>query len=144
MVKGDRLPASHHVARHCRKNDLIWSGRVAVGVQEGAFVPNDADGLSVTWLGYFGGDRQANIAGVRSAIGLTPKPSNRLAVLNIGNIERAGAAIGAGLLVVEDPFTDPPPGNPAHALVKEASELANRKLREALAAMAQPADIETY
>lgn len=143
-MKGDRLSASHHVARHCRKNDLIWSGKLVVGVQEGAFVPNDADGLSVTWLEYFGADRQANIAAVRAAIGLTPRPSNRLAVLNVGNIERIGAEIGAGLVVVEDPYTDPPPGNPAHALIREASALADQKLREALAAMVQPADIETY
>jgi hypothetical protein len=85
------------------------------------------------------------MAGVRGAIGLTHKPSNRLAVINVGNIERAGAAAtAAGLHVIEDPYTDPPPGNPAHALVKEPVELGDQKLREAIAATIQPSDIETY
>jgi hypothetical protein len=146
-LKGDRLLPAHHVARHCRQNDLHYAGKIPAGILECALVP-DEDGLSVTWLEFFGGkDRVANMAGVRAAItaGLTPKPSNRLAVLNVGNIERAGsAASAAGLRVIEDPYTNPPPGNPAHALVKEAATLGDQKLREAIAATVQPADIETY
>jgi hypothetical protein len=46
--EGDRLPPEHHVARHCRKNDLIWSGAVAIGIQECALVVTDPDGLSVS------------------------------------------------------------------------------------------------
>lgn len=146
-MQGDALPAGDHVARHCRKNDLHWTGQVADGILECALVPDD-DGLSVTWLEFFKGpNRQANMVGVRSAITavLKPKPSNRLAVLNVGNIERAGNAhSAAGLQVIEDPYTDPPPGNPAHALVKEAATLGDQKLREAIAATVQPGDIETY
>ena len=65
-------------------------------------------------------------------------------MLSIGNIERLATAIGASLVVVEDPYTDPPPGNPAHALVKEASALADEKFREVLVATVQPTDIEMY
>ena len=146
-MKGDPLPAGDHVARHCRRNDLHYAGSVPDGILECALVPDD-DGLSVTWLEFFKGpNRQANMLGVRSAMTavLTPKPSNRLAVFNVGNIERAGKAhSGAGLQVVEDPYTDPAPGNPAHALVKEAATLGDKTLREAIAATVQPGDIETY
>src|SRR5271170_7867554 len=94
-LKGDRLPPTHHVARHCRKNDLVIDPNTLApsGVQECALVP-DPDGLSSTWLEFFGGDRSHNLAGVRRVIGLTPKPSNRLAVLNVGRIETAGNAVG--------------------------------------------------
>jgi len=102
----------------------------------------DPDGLSSTWLEFFGGDRSHNLAGVRRVIGLTPKPSNRLAVLNVGRIETAGNAVG--LHVIEDPFDDPPPGNPAHALVKEPIGLQNKKIREAIASTVQVSDLEKY
>ena len=146
-MKGDPLPAGDHAARHCRQNDLHYNGKIPDGILECALVP-DEDGLSVTWLEFFkGSDRKANMVGVRSAITavLTPKPSNRLAVLNVGKIEQAGKAHSAGgLQVIEDPYTDPPPGNPAHALVKEPATLADKTLREAIAATVQPSDMETY
>jgi hypothetical protein len=142
-VKGDRLLPGHHVARHCRRNDLTWSGNTATGVLEGAFDP-DADGVSVTWLEFFQGDRQQRMLEVRQALlsHLTPKASNRLAILNVGKIEAAGNAVGTH--VVEDPFMDPPPGNPAHALIKETSGLQDVKVREALASTVDANEIETY
>jgi hypothetical protein len=145
LPKGDRLQPAHHVARHCRYNDLIWNGATATGIQECALMP-DEDGVSVTWLEFFAGkDRQSNMVAVRAAIRnrITPKPkSNRLAVLNVLNIEKTGQA--AGLFVIEDPDIDPPPGNPAHALVKEPAALQDQKLREAIAAAVRPQDIEMY
>jgi hypothetical protein len=144
-VRGDRLPPQHHVARHCRKNDLIWSGAVATGILECALMPRaqENDGLSSTWLEFFGGDRQHNMSGVRRHIGLTPKQSNRLAVINVGNIETVRNP--AALYVIEDPYTDPPPGNPAHALIKEPANLQqDQKLREAIALTVQASDIEPY
>jgi hypothetical protein len=142
-LQGDALPATDHVARHCRKNDLHWTGPVADGVLECAFLPrpNEDDGLSTTWLEFFKGTRQQNMMEVRKHIGLTPKASNRLAVLNVRNIKNAGKAHStAGLQVTEEPD----PNNPAHALIKEATTLADLILREALAATVQPSDIETY
>ncbi|HWX34954.1 MAG TPA: hypothetical protein VNZ53_46980 [Steroidobacteraceae bacterium] len=140
-LKGDRLPSEHHVARHCRKNDLRLdpTSLAPVGILECALLP-DPDGVSTTWLEFFQGDRAHNVAGVRGAIGLTPKRSNRLAVLNVGNIEIAGQ--GAGLRVIEDPLD--PPHNPAHALVKEPADLQAKALREAIASTVQMTDLETY
>jgi len=142
-LQGDASPATDHVARHCRKNDLHWTGTIADGVLECAFLPrrNEDDGLSATWLEFFKGTRQQNMAEVRKHIGLTPTASNRLAVLNVRKIESAGKAhSAAGLRVTEEPD----PTNPAHALIKEAATLADLTLREALAATVQPSDIETY
>jgi hypothetical protein len=90
-VKGDPLPAEHHVERHCRKNDLIWVNGEAMGVTESAFElkPNETDGLSTNWLEYFGGDRQRNLSGVRSVTKLTTKNSHRIAVINVGEVNSA-------------------------------------------------------
>jgi hypothetical protein len=140
-LKGDRLPSEHHIARHCRKNDLRLdlTTLAPVGILECALVP-DPDGVSTTWLEFFQGDRAHNIAGVRRAIGLTPKRSNRLAVLNIGSIEIAGHAVG--LHAIEDALN--PPHNPAHALIKEPADLQDKTLREAVASTVQATDLETY
>lgn len=146
MPKGDRLPPEHHVARHCRKNDLDWNGNTPIGILDCALTP-DTDGVSTTWLEFFGSsDRKANMPHVRAAVTvfLTPKPSNRLAVLNVGNIESAGAAAGLALRVIEDPFDVPPPGNPAHALGKEPADWHDQKVREAITFTISQGDIETY
>ena len=141
-MKGDRLPAHEHVARHCRKNDLFWNGIVPERVLESAFEPDD-DGVSTTWLEFFKGNHHQNLIEVRKAVcaSLTPKSSNRLAILNVGNIEANAAAAKAH--VIEDPIADPR-GNPAHALVKEPADFKDVKVREAVAATVKPADIETY
>jgi hypothetical protein len=142
-VKGDRLLAQHHVARHCRRNDLFWLGATPTAVQESALLDPDPDGVSVTWLEHFGGDRQHQIAEVRRHVTLRIKPrqSNRLAILNVGNVENMGRA--TGVHVIEDPITDPPP-NPAHALIKDAAALQSQLIRAAIAATVQPGDIEAY
>ncbi len=72
---------------------------------------------------------------------ITPRQSNRVAILNVGDVENAGSA--AGVHVMEDPIDDPPP-NPAHALIKEATALQSQLIRAAIAATVQPSDIETY
>ena len=101
----------------------------------------DPDGLSVVWLEFFGGDRQRNLVGVRGALGLQFRASHRFAVINVGSLETAGSAVGAH--AIEDPITDPPPGNPAHALVKEPGHLQDRKIREAIAQTIQDSDLES-
>jgi hypothetical protein len=142
-LKGDRLPPEHHVARHCRKNDLVWDGTgIATGVLECALTP-DAEGVSTTWLEFFGGARQHNLSEVKRCQRLMPRSSNRLAVLNVGNIENVGSGVGAH--VVEDPDDPPcPPGNPAHALIKDPVSFQDKTLREAMAFMVQAGDIEPY
>lgn len=136
------MPPQHHVARHCRKNDLLWLGTTPIAVLESAFDP-DGDGVSVTWLEFFGGDRHHQFAEARRHITfrITPKPSNRLAILNVDNVETAGSA--ASIVIVEDPIADPP-ANPAHALIKEPAALQSQLIRAAIAATVQASDIETY
>jgi hypothetical protein len=146
-MKGDRLPLGHHVARHCRKDDLFWDPltMVPTHVSERAFLPRsqENDGLSSTWLEFFKGNRQYNINEVRRNIGLTPKKSNRLAVLNVGDMELVGNSVAVH--VIEDPDDPPcPPGNPAHALIKEPVSFGDKSLREAMAFMVQAGDIEPY
>jgi len=142
-VKGDRLLPQHHVARHCRKGDLFWLGITPTAILESALDP-DADGVSVTWLEHFGGDRQHQIAEARRhmTLRITPRQSNRVAILNVGNVEYA-AGSAAGVHVIEDPIDDPPP-NPAHALIKEPTALQSQNIRAAIASTVQPSDIETY
>jgi len=93
-VKGDPLPAEHHVARHCRNKDLILTNGEPTGVSESAFEPkpDESDGLSANWLEFFGDDRQHNVAGVRSVTKLTVKRSHRIAILSVGVITLAGAS----------------------------------------------------
>jgi hypothetical protein len=146
-LRGDRLSSQHHVARHCRKNDLFWDPVTLTPTQvlECAFVPRaqEDDGLSTTWLEYFRGNHPQNMTEVRRHIRITPKQSNRLAVLNVGNIENAGNSVG--LHAVEDPDDPPcPPGNPAHALIKEPVSFQDLRVREAVAFTVQAGDIETY
>lgn len=128
-------------------NDLFWDPVTLAPTQvlECAFVPRaqENDGLSTTWLEFFGGNRQQNVAEVRKHIGLKPKQRNRIAVLNVGKIENAGNSVG--LHAVEDPDDPPcPPGNPAHALIKEPVSLQDLKVREAIAFTVQVGDLESY
>jgi hypothetical protein len=144
-VRGDPLPAAHHVARHCRHIDLIWTNGNATGVKESAFEPKqgEADGLSTNWLEFFGGDRQRNLSGVRGVTKLVTRNSHRIAVINVGTIVTADPS--AKLSVVEDPI-DPPAldANPAHALIKEATTLHDQAVRDVLAFIVQQSDLETY
>jgi len=112
---------------------------------ESALDDPDPDGVSVTWLEHFGGDRQHQIVEVRKQIvagGITPRGSNRIAIFNVGSVENAGSAAGAH--VVEDPIDDPPP-NQAHALIKADVPLQSQPLiRAAIVHTVQATDIETY
>jgi hypothetical protein len=147
-LRGARLLREHHVARHCRKNDMTWNlvSGAPDRVLESAFQPRpggDDDGLSTMWLECFGGDRSHNITQVRKYNKLKVNRSNKLAVVNVGNVEIAGNA--AGLHAVADPDDPPcPPGNPAHALIKDPAHLQDQKLREAIAFTVQAGDIESY
>jgi hypothetical protein len=83
------------------------------------------------------------MAEIRNYINLKTNKSNRLAVVNVGNIQTAGNAVG--LHAVEDPDNPPcPPGNPAHALIKDPINLQDLKVREAIASTVQVGDIESY
>jgi hypothetical protein len=146
-MKGDPVPTEHHVARHCRAKDLILTNGVPTGVYGSAFEPkpDEYDGLSANWLEFFRGDRQHNIAGVRSVTKLTVKPSHRIAVLNVSEI--IGAHISASLSVVEDPIDNlAPQTNAAHILIKDRGFAARKDqaVLDALAFLVRQGDIEKY
>lgn len=146
-MKGDPVPAEHHVARHCRTTDLILTNGVPTGVSESAFEPkpDEYDGLSANWLEFFRGDRQHNVAGVRSVTKLTVKRSHGIAVVNVGEI--VAAHTSASLSVVEDPVDDLAPNtNAAHVLIKDPGFVArkNPAVCDALAFLVRQGDIERY
>jgi hypothetical protein len=142
-VKGEPLPAEHHVARHCNPTDLIITGGEPTGVKGSAFVP-DADGVSVNWLEFFGGSRQHNVSGVRSVINRQARKTHRLAVLNVGMINGVQGVTGA-LTVVEDPDDRlPPDTNAAHVLIKDTIALQDPAVQDALAFMVQSTDLEKF
>lgn len=82
-MKGDRIPDSDHVVRHC-------SGRSVDGghVMALAFELKEHEYLSVNWLEYFGViSREAQVDAVWHELQnyLTLRKSGRLAVLNVGD-----------------------------------------------------------
>ena|SRR5260370_37071316 len=102
-----------------------------------------SDGLSANWLGFFGNDRQHNVAGVRSVTKLNVKRSHRIAILNVGEITTADGS--ANLRGVDDPIDDlAPDTNAAHVLIKEPAALKDPAGRDALAFLVRQSDIERY
>jgi hypothetical protein len=145
-VKGEPLPAEHHVARHCNPTDLFINGAgEPFAVKPSAFVP-DADGVSVNWLEFFGGARQHNASGVRSVINRQARKSHRLAILSVGAINAIQKAIGtSSLVVVEDPDDRlPPDTNAAHVLIKDTIILQDPAVQDALAFLVQRMDLEKF
>jgi hypothetical protein len=139
------IPCQHHVARHCRSTDLILTNGQPTGASEAAFEPkqDESDGLSANWLEFFRGDRQHNVAGVRSVTKLGAKRSHRIAVLNVGVITAAYPSVS--LSVVEDPIDDLAPAtNAAHVLIKEHAAFNDQAVRDAFAFLVLPSDLETY
>jgi hypothetical protein len=144
-VKGDPLPAEHHVARHCRTTDLILTNGAPSGVHRSAFEPkpDESDGLSATWLEFFGSNRSHNVAGVRSVTKLKVKRSHRIAILNVGALAAADPL--GNLRAVEDPIDNlAPDTNAAHLLIKELSILRDPAMQDALAFLVPSSDLETY
>ena len=144
-MRGDPLPAEHHVARHCRTTDLILTNGTPTGVHGAAFEPkqDESDGLSANWLEFFGNNRSHNVAGARSVTKLKVKRSHRIAILNVGAL--TAADVLGNLKVVEDPIDDlAPDTNAAHLLIKEHSTLSDPAIRDKLAFLVLPRDLETY
>lgn len=144
-MKGDPLPATNHIARHCRHKDLIFTNGAPTGVTEAAFEPkpDETDGLSANWLEFFRGDRSHNVAEVRSVTKLNVKRSHRIAILNVAAVISSHGQIT--LSVVEDPIADiAPQTNAAHVLIKEPAALQDRSLRDVLAFLVQGSDLEQY
>jgi hypothetical protein len=60
-VKGDLIPEEDDVVRHCRLSDYYDPGNGDIRVNGDAFKP-DADGVSVTWIEFFPGSREEQLA----------------------------------------------------------------------------------
>ena len=80
-----QLPNSHHVARHCRRRDLMDDGSLSATAFR--LRPGE-EYLSTNWLEFFhNSDRQLQMTGVRQALadkGFRFNRSSFLAVLNVG------------------------------------------------------------
>jgi hypothetical protein len=148
-VKGDPLPSTDHVLRHCRKGDLKWDypGGTIRGVFPDAFEP-DADGISVTWLEYFGGNSDDQLTAAREAMdrGRKLRLSNRLARLNVGAIVEAGTRVRKAVVVTHDPIDEPPEKeNKGHSLIEgvatDDDDLRNRLANIVLASHLEPAKL---
>lgn len=132
-MRGDPLPLEHHVLRQCRRGDLKTEADGTItGVYPDAFEPDD-DGISVTWLEYFGGSPEAQLLAARDAMNRIRRlrESNRLAKLNVGSVIDASAHLGRAVAVTHDPIEEPPDRqNLGHSLITgvlaEDDDLRNR------------------
>jgi hypothetical protein len=118
-LKGDPLPADQHVLRLCRRGDLQWEADGSIsGVFPEAFHP-DSDGLSVTWVEWFGGEWKDQLVAARAAIarGRKIRVSNRLAVLDVNQVLAVGPQCNKLIEVIHDPDDTPGKENLGHSLV---------------------------
>ena len=97
VARGNRLPAEHHVARHCGPATVGKDGLPTVA----AFEPKpDADHLSVNWLEYYQpDDKDDSVAQIRQGFldrEYELKLDGRFAVLNVDKA-RHQVKIGAGI-----------------------------------------------
>jgi hypothetical protein len=131
-VKGDQIPDSDDVARHCRRTDWYRGDNDEISVLGDAFVP-DSEGVSVTWVQFFDVPKAEQLVAAFSIIRGTRRvrSSHRLAVINVGTVVSCGRRHGIDLNVEHDPIDDPPP-NLAHCLIKGIPADAHA-LRELLA-----------
>lgn len=115
----------HRLARFAKRTHTDTKADGSVVVTFAAFMwakaaPDD-EGLSVNWLGYFTGDREAQLAAVRNSMHMTPGAKDRLALMEVDHLTSHLQA-SAGLTVV--PLRDPvgptdryPYPNPSHAVI---------------------------
>jgi hypothetical protein len=142
-MRGDALPPEHHVLRHCRQGDLKVEDGTIRGVYPDAFDPDD-DGISVTWMEYFGGSAVEQLIAARAAMdrGRKLRPSNRLAKLRVGTVVVISEAAGKIVTVIHDPIEEPPEReNVGHSLIQGIAS-NDDDLRNRLANSVSAADLE--
>ena len=144
-MKGDPLPPSNHVLRHCRQRDLKRDGPDAPvrGVFPYAFEP-DEEGVSVTWMEYFGGSAPEQLTAALAAMerGRRLRAGNRLAKLRVSAILAAGRSVEKVLRVIHDPIEAPPEKeNLGHSLIQGIAA-DDDDLRNRIANVVRPEDIE--
>lgn len=119
-MKGQNLKPEHHVVRYIQFGKLRTDadGNV-VGINYDAFLrrPND-DGLSVTWLEYFAGERALQIASAVHAIrasNMNPRPKSGFAIGNVAAIKGACESRQHKIRIIHWPEDD----NKAHAEIRQ-------------------------
>lgn len=119
-MKGQNLKLEHHIVRYVpfgklRKNE----NGVPVGINHNAFLlrPNDT-GLSVTWLEYFSGDRNAQVRNAVLAIrasNMLPTTKSGFAIGNVDAIHNACRQRQHKVRIIHWPEDD----NKAHAEIRQ-------------------------
>ena len=118
-MKGDNLPLEHHVVRlvafsRLRKDE----NSNPIGLNYEAFLRREnEDGLSVTWLEYFAGDKQTQTVAVVQAFrasAIKPSPKSGFAIGKVGAITAACAERQHKIRVIHSPEDD----NRAHAEIR--------------------------
>jgi hypothetical protein len=86
-----------HLVRHCKKKFLIWKDGQVVGIQPEAFSlrPASNDRQQETYLSavhyeHFEGDHLAKMKACCEATPLTPKPEDRLLLIEAGLLKKHG------------------------------------------------------
>lgn len=144
-MKGDSIPSQHHVARHCRYNDLVWKDGDPIAVTESAFIPRSGenDGLSVIWVDFFQGNGPHRLSCVRSVTKLQARNTHRIAYLQVQDIIQAVSPSNLG--VEEDPDEGlPPQHNASHALIRPIHIMNDIIVRQKLATRIKPSDLYKY
>ncbi len=120
--KGQKLPATDHVARHVPWQRLRKDEDDNVlGVLPEAFRLRSGElGMSVNWLEYYPGDHQARLAGVigNLRVILDIRPKSAFAIGNVGALENCCKQSGSSVKIVYEPTK----GNPCHALVRDMNQ----------------------
>lgn len=119
-MKGQNLKLEHHIVRYVpfgklRKDD----NDVPVGINYNAFqLRPDENGLSVTWLEYFRGDRDAQVRGTVLAIrasNMHPTTKSGFAIGNVDAIREACRQRQHKTRIIHWPEDD----NKAHAEIRQ-------------------------
>jgi len=116
-MNGDALPDYDHVVRYVRPT------AIDEGIVDGSGFELRAGhkGISVNWLEYFVGDKEAQLAEVRQLRRLHWKKSGCLAELSVGATKRHLSDQLPGISIVEDPLDADPQGghaaDPSHSLI---------------------------
>lgn len=133
-MKGRSFPPDDHVVRVVpfKKLRTDENGKV-LGVTHLAFeLRPDEDGLSVTWLEYFAGDRSEMLTAAVQALRASefkPSPKSGFAIGQVGAIKATCLEYSAKIRIIHAPTGD----NKAHAEVRQLPR-DNVALLEALAA----------
>jgi hypothetical protein len=119
-ARGAPLDDDHHVLRYVRGRH-VDNGNVE-GEAFLARKDKDADGLSVTWLEWFSGSLEEQVAGARQAARLTYNSTDRLARLNVGDsisFVRENHPERLTLSFIHDPLPaeDKRAADPSHSLI---------------------------